>query len=157
MRDMDYLTLLSHEFPNARSCAAEMINLEAIMALPKGNEYFFSDIHGEYESFIHLLRGASGVVRSKIREAFGNILPEAEQELSQLLGAADLALTLLGDEVALVICDSVRSDEMILETIEPYQSSRPRSQQVREILRQSEPLPRTANGKIKRWELNTRL
>ena len=59
--------------------------------------------------------------------------------------------------MALVICDSVRSDEMILETIEPYQSSRPRSQQVREILRQSEPLPRTANGKIKRWELNTRL
>lgn len=84
-------------------------------------------------------------------------LPEAEQELSQLLGAADLALTLRGDKVALVICDSVRSDEMILETIEPYQGSRPRSQQVREILRQSEPLPRTANGKIKRWELNTRL
>lgn len=80
MRDMDYLTLLSHEFPNARSCAAEMINLEAIMALPKGNEYFFSDIHGEYESFIHLIRSASGVIRSKIEDTFGQLMPEEEQE-----------------------------------------------------------------------------
>ena len=66
MRDMDYLNLLSHEFPSARSCAAEMINLNAILALPKGNEFFFSDIHGEYESFIHLIRSASGVVKAKI-------------------------------------------------------------------------------------------
>ena len=46
MRDLDYLKLLSHEFPTAGSCQAEMINLRAILALPKGNEYFFSDIHG---------------------------------------------------------------------------------------------------------------
>ena len=84
-------------------------------------------------------------------------LPEAEQELSQLLGTADLALALQGDKVTLVICDSVRSDEMIFKTIEPYQGSRPRSQQVAAIVRQTEPLPRTANGKIRRWELNTRL
>ncbi len=80
MRDLDYLTLLSHEFPSARSCAAEMINLRAILSLPKGNEYFFSDIHGEYESFIHLLRSASGVTRAKIEEVFGNLMPETEQE-----------------------------------------------------------------------------
>ena len=80
MRDMDYLTLLSHEFPTARSCAAEMINLKAILALPKGNEYFFSDIHGEYESFIHLMRSASGVIRAKIEEIFGNLMSEEEKQ-----------------------------------------------------------------------------
>ena len=80
MRDLDYLTLLSHEFPTERSCAAEIINLKAIMGLPKGNEYFFSDIHGEYESFIHLMRSASGVVRSKIEETFGQLMAEEEQK-----------------------------------------------------------------------------
>ncbi len=80
MRDLDYLTLLSHEFPTARSCAAEIINLRAIMALPKGNEYFFSDIHGEYESFIHLLRSASGVIRAKIQDTFGELMPEEDQQ-----------------------------------------------------------------------------
>ncbi|MCR5213132.1 MAG: fructose-1,6-bisphosphatase, partial [Eubacterium sp.] len=80
MRDLDYLKLLSHEFPNIRSCSAEIINLRAIRALPKGNEYFFSDIHGEYKSFIHLIRSASGVIRAKIEEVFGNLMPETEQE-----------------------------------------------------------------------------
>ena len=79
MRDMDYLNLLSHEFPSARSCAAEMINLNAILALPKGNEFFFSDIHGEYESFIHLIRSASGVVKAKIEDVFGSLMTEEEQ------------------------------------------------------------------------------
>ena len=78
-RDLDYLKLLGHEFPDAASCAAEIINLSAILGLPKGNEYFFSDIHGEYRSFIHLLRSASGVVRARIREVFGNYMSEADQ------------------------------------------------------------------------------
>lgn len=86
MRDLDYLTLLSHEFPTARSCAAEMINLRAILSLPKGNEYFFSDIHGEYESFIHLIRSASGVVRSKIEDTTGAACSEEyKQELANLI------------------------------------------------------------------------
>lgn len=79
MRDLDYLRLLSHEFPNGNACAAEIINLSAILELPKGNEYFFSDIHGEYKSFIHFLRSASGVIRAKINETFGNMLPRSEQ------------------------------------------------------------------------------
>ncbi len=79
MRDLDYLRLLSHEFPNGNSCAAEIINLSAILELPKGNEYFFSDIHGEYKSFIHFLRSASGVIRAKINDTFGNMLPRSEQ------------------------------------------------------------------------------
>ena len=83
--------------------------------------------------------------------------PEAEAELTKLLGGADLALLLHERRVALAIHGDARSDEEIFAAIEPYQKSRSRSQQVGAILRQAEPLPRTATGKIKRWELNTRL
>ena len=79
MRDIEYLRLLSKEFPNSRKAAAEIINLRAICALPKGTEYFFSDIHGEYEAFSHLLRSSSGIIRAKIGETFGNQMTEAEQ------------------------------------------------------------------------------
>ena len=84
-------------------------------------------------------------------------LPEAEEELARLLGGADFALALRGDRVTLVLCGDERDDAAIYAAIEPYQGSRPRSQQVTAIARQTEPLPRTATGKIKRWELNTRL
>ena len=83
--------------------------------------------------------------------------PEAEAELSMLLGGADLALTLHEGRVALVLHGEERDDKAVLTAIERYQRSRPRSQQVSVILRQAEPLPRTATGKIKRWELNARL
>ena len=79
MRDIEYLRLLSKEFPNSRKAGAEIINLKAICALPKGTEYFFSDIHGEYESFSHLLRSSSGIIRVKIEETFGNMMSEEEQ------------------------------------------------------------------------------
>ncbi|MCR4903764.1 MAG: fructose-1,6-bisphosphatase [Butyrivibrio sp.] len=86
MRDLDYLKLLSKEFPNERKAGAEIINLRAICSLPKGTEYFFSDLHGEYRSFIHLLRSSSGIVRDKIQETFGNLLSEKEQlELANLI------------------------------------------------------------------------
>ncbi|MDO5563950.1 MAG: fructose-1,6-bisphosphatase [Eubacteriales bacterium] len=71
MRDLDYLLLLSKQFKNIRETSAEIINLYAILDLPKGTEYFFSDLHGEYESFIHLLRSASGVIKQKIYDLFG--------------------------------------------------------------------------------------
>ena len=58
---------------------AEIINLKAICGLPKGTEYFFSDLHGEYESFGHLLRSSSGIIRAKIGETFGNLMTEADQ------------------------------------------------------------------------------
>jgi fructose-1,6-bisphosphatase-3 len=86
MRDLAYLRLLSKEFPNSRKAAAEIINLRAICALPKGTEYFFSDIHGEYEAFSHLLRSSSGIIRAKIEETFGNMMSEAEQlQLANLI------------------------------------------------------------------------
>ncbi len=78
-RSVDYLKLLSEKFPNAKKAGAEIINLRAICALPKGTEYFFSDLHGEYESFKHLLRSSSGIIRAKIEETFGNLMTEKDQ------------------------------------------------------------------------------
>ena len=71
MRDLAYLKLLSREYPNIRAAASDIINLQAICGLPKGTEYFFSDLHGEHEAFIHMLKSASGVIRSHIEEIFG--------------------------------------------------------------------------------------
>ena len=79
MRDLDYLKLLSRQFPTAEAAGAEIINLRAICGLPKGTEYFFSDLHGESEAFIYLMRSSSGIVRDKIDETFGNLLPERDQ------------------------------------------------------------------------------
>ena len=64
--DKRYLQLLADEFPTARSAAAEIINLNAIQNLPKGTEHFISDIHGEAEPFLHIMRNASGTVKLKI-------------------------------------------------------------------------------------------
>ena len=86
MRDIDYLKLLSREYPTVRSACSEIINLRAIMGLPKGTEYFFSDLHGEYEAFIHLLKSSSGIIREKIRETFGYVIPEESQmEIANLI------------------------------------------------------------------------
>lgn len=86
MRDLDYLRLLSKEYPTVRLACSEIINLRAIMGLPKGTEYFFSDLHGEHEAFVHLLKSSSGIIREKIKETFGYIIPEEEQvELANLI------------------------------------------------------------------------
>ena len=86
MRDLDYLKLLAKEYPSEKEASSEIINLMAICGLPKGTEYFFSDLHGEYEAFIHLLRSASGIIREKIKTTFGHIIPEEEQiELANLI------------------------------------------------------------------------
>lgn len=78
MRDLAYLKLLSREYPNIRA-ASDIINLQAICGLPKGTEYFFSDLHGEHEAFIYLLRSSSGIIREKIRETFGHIISEEDE------------------------------------------------------------------------------
>ena len=77
--DLRYLRLLSRNFPTAASAAAEIVNLNAILNLPKGTEVFASDIHGEYAAFSHLLRNGSGNVRAKIDAALGDELDEAEK------------------------------------------------------------------------------
>ena len=86
MRDLDYLELLSESFPDKAACRTEIINLNAILGLPKGTEYFFSDIHGEDKAFVHMLRSSSGVIRKKINILFSKFLPETElQELAELI------------------------------------------------------------------------
>ena len=80
MRDIAYLKLLAREYPTIRAASSEIINLTAIGGLPKGTEYFFSDLHGEHEAFIHLVRSSSGIIREKIKETFGYVIPEEEQE-----------------------------------------------------------------------------
>ena len=69
-----YLKSLSKQFPTIADAATEIINLQAILSLPKGTEHFLTDIHGEYEQFNHVLKNGSGSVRRKIDEEFGNTL-----------------------------------------------------------------------------------
>ena len=96
MRDLAYLKLLARDYPSVKAASSEIINLMAICGLPKGTEYFFSDLHGEYEAFIHLLRSASGIIREKIRDTFGHIIPEEEQvELANLIYYPDRNLARL--------------------------------------------------------------
>ncbi len=78
--DNKYLTLLAKEFPTIDSAVSEIVNLSAIRSLPKGTEYFFSDIHGEYEAFLHMLKSASGMIKNKIDITLGKTVSSAERE-----------------------------------------------------------------------------
>lgn len=75
-----YLKLLSKQYPTINEAATEIINLKAILNLPKGTEHFLSDIHGEYEQFVHVLKNASGVIRRKIDDIFGNRLMQKDKK-----------------------------------------------------------------------------
>lgn len=77
--DLRYLKLLSKEYPNIQSACTEIINLQAILNLPKGTEHFMSDIHGEDEAFVHILNNASGVIREKVDDIFANRLTSKER------------------------------------------------------------------------------
>lgn len=84
--DMKYLRLLAKEYPTIESAASEIINLSAIRSLPKGTEYFFSDMHGEYEAFLHMLRSASGMIKIKIDLVLGKTVSAADREkLAELI------------------------------------------------------------------------
>lgn len=74
-----FLELLSDKFPNKKAARSEIINLEAILNLPKGTEHFMSDIHGEYETFKHVLSNGSGVIRRRINDIFGDELSEDQK------------------------------------------------------------------------------
>ena len=75
-----YLTLLSEKFPSVESAAQEIINLSAIRSLPKGTEYFFSDLHGEYDAFLHMIKSASGMIKIKIDKVLGKTVPNSSRE-----------------------------------------------------------------------------
>lgn len=79
-KDMRYLQLLARNFPTISSAATEIINLSAILNLPKSTEHFLADIHGEHEAFLHVLKNASGNIKRKVNEIFGNTLCEQEKK-----------------------------------------------------------------------------
>ncbi|MHC1780113.1 MAG: fructose-1,6-bisphosphatase [Bacteroidales bacterium] len=86
MKNIEYLRLLSKSFPTVSDATTEIINLEAILNLPKGTEHFLTDIHGEHEAFSHVLKNASGVIRKKVEIIFGHRLREQEKrELCSLI------------------------------------------------------------------------
>ena len=78
-KDDRYLRLLSEKFPNNNAVITEMINLRSILSLPKGTEHFVSDLHGASNAFIHMIKNASGVVRRKVDDIYGDTVPEAEK------------------------------------------------------------------------------
>lgn len=84
--DLRYLTLLSKSFPSVAAASTEIINLEAILNLPKGTEHFLADLHGEYQAFRHILKNASGNIKRKVNELFGSEIRESEiKELCTLI------------------------------------------------------------------------
>ena len=79
-KDMRYLSLLSQTFTSVATASCEIINLEAILNLPKGTEHFMADLHGEYQAFRHILKNASGNIKRKVNELFGNDIRESEKK-----------------------------------------------------------------------------
>ena len=82
MRELEerYLKRLSELYPTIAKASTEIINLQAILNLPKGTEHFMTDIHGEYEQFQHILKNGSGAIKRKIQDEFGNAFSEAEKK-----------------------------------------------------------------------------
>lgn len=95
-RDMHYLQLLSTSFPTIATAATEIINLEAILNLPKGTEHFLADLHGESQAFQHVLKNASGNIRRKVSELFkGDIRETERRELCTLIYYPEQKLELI--------------------------------------------------------------
>ena len=82
MRNLEerYLDRLSDLYPTIAAASTEIINLQAILNLPKGTEHFITDVHGEYEAFSHVLKNGSGSVRRKINDVFGNTLSSRDKQ-----------------------------------------------------------------------------
>ena len=78
--DLHYLKMLSRQYPTVQAASTEIINLRAILNLPKGTEHFISDVHGEFEAFQHILNSASGVVREKIDDLLGSTVPRSDRD-----------------------------------------------------------------------------
>ena len=111
MADRKYILELAKSYPNRISVEGEIINLSAILNLPKGTEHFLSDIHGEHEAFLHIMRNASGSIRRKIDMLFsGELSADKRAELATLIYYPEEKLTRLKDEIEYI-------DEWYFETI----------------------------------------
>ena len=95
-KDRRVLELLAQSFPNISAASTEIINLEAILNLPKGTEHFVADLHGEYEAFQHIMRNASGNIKRKVNEVFGTSIRESEiKQLCSLIYYPERKLQLI--------------------------------------------------------------
>ena len=83
--DYKYLRSLAKQYSNESKAATEIINLQSILSLPKGTEHFITDLHGEYDQFLHVLKNASGAIRRKIEEEFTNSISESEKKAMAVL------------------------------------------------------------------------
>lgn len=97
--DLRYFTLLSDKFPNAPAVAREIILLESVLNLPKGPELFLSDVHGEHESFQHVLKNGSGIIRNKIKELFSGELNDKDiRRLASLIYYPEQKIEMIKNE-----------------------------------------------------------
>ena len=98
--ELRYLKMLAHQYPTVQAASTEIINLQSIMNLPKGTEHFISDVHGEYEAFLHILNSCSGVVREKLDELYATSVPKAERDqLATLIYYPEEKLEELRDQI----------------------------------------------------------
>ena len=94
--ELRYLQLLATKYPTVQAASTEIINLQAILSLPKGTEHFISDIHGEYEAFLHILNSNSGEVKEKLNEFFeGQLTKEYCNDLATLIYYPDAKMSLV--------------------------------------------------------------
>ena len=97
--ELHYLQLLAKQYPTVQAASTEIINLQAIMNLPKGTEHFISDIHGEYEAFAHILNSCSGVIKEKLDELYGISLSRRDRDnLATLISYPRVKLALVAKE-----------------------------------------------------------
>lgn len=128
MTDERYLRLLSEKFPNAQAVITELINLRAILSLPKGTEHFVSDLHGASMAFIHMIKNASGVVRRKVDEVYGDTMAEEEKRaLCAIIYYPDERIEIIkrfyaGEQVDGII--SLNSQICELKTLEDWYRTR---------------------------------
>ena len=96
---LHYLQLLAKQYPTVQAAGTEIVNLQAILNLPKGTEHFISDIHGEYEAFQHILNSCSGVIKEKLDELYGNSFSRrGRDELATLIYYPEEKLELIAKE-----------------------------------------------------------
>ena len=93
--------MLAHQYPTVQAASTEIIHLQSVMNLPKGTEHFISDVHGEYEAFLHILNSCSGVIREKLDELYANSVSKAERDqLATLIYYPEEKLEELKDKIA---------------------------------------------------------
>ena len=96
--ELHYLRLLAKQYPTVQAASKEIINLQAILNLPKGTEHFISDIHGEYEAFLHLMNSCSGELKEKLNDCFSTTLSRHDRdELATLIYYPEEKLSLVAE------------------------------------------------------------